>query len=265
MTGARLESKVAIVSGGANGIGRATALLFAREGGRVVVADRDEGAAKETASAARQEGGEAVAVVTDVSNEGSVAQLVTETLEQYGRIDVLVNSVGIALGGTVADTEPERWNRVLDVNLASVYRMCRAALPHMIEAGGGSIVNVASLQGLYGYPHWAAYAASKAGMIGLTRQMAVDYADLGVRCNAVSPGPIETRLGENTRKLETRFTPDPKPDDQPRPHTSPATRLRMAGRPEDVAYAILFLASDEARHITGQNLIVDGGSSACLV
>jgi meso-butanediol dehydrogenase / (S,S)-butanediol dehydrogenase / diacetyl reductase len=261
----RLAEKVAIVVGGAHGIGRATALLFAREGASVVVADRDEAAANQTASEIRLAGQEALPLAVDVSDEDGVAALVEATLRQYGRVDVLVNSAGIALGGTIVATDASRWQRVIDVNLAGVYRTCRLVIPHMEQCGGGSIVNVASLQGLYGYPHWAAYAASKAGIIGLTRQVAVDYVDAGIRCNAVSPGAIDTELGENTRNLEPGFAPDPRPDPNSRPHTSSTTRLRSAGRPEDVAYAILFLACDEARHITGQNLIVDGGASACLV
>jgi NAD(P)-dependent dehydrogenase (short-subunit alcohol dehydrogenase family) len=262
---ARLEGKVAIVTGGANGIGRAATLLFAREGAKVVIADRDENAGEETRAVITQQGGEATFVRTDVSSAASVEALVETAQARYGRIDVLVNSAGVALGGTVTDTEPERWERVLDVNLASVYRTCKAVIPRMTQAGGGSIVNVASLQGLFGYPHWAAYAASKAGMIGLTRQIAVDYADQGIRCNAVSPGPIETQLGENTRALEAGFSSDPNPQQNPAPHTRPSSRLRSAGRPEDVAYAILFLACEESRHINGQNIVVDGGASACLV
>jgi NAD(P)-dependent dehydrogenase (short-subunit alcohol dehydrogenase family) len=260
----RLEQKVAIVTGGANGIGRATAVLFAREGASVVVADRDAAAGAACVREIGTAGGTAHFVETDVSSDASVSALVAATVERFGGVDVLVNCAGVDVLASVVDTEPERWHRVLDVNLASVYRTCRAAIPHMIRHGGGAIVNVASLQGMFGWPHYAAYAASKAGIIGLTRQVAVDYADANIRSNAISPGGIATALGENSARLEPALAADPAPlaaaqDDAP---AAPPSRLRWPGRPEDVAYAALYLASDEAAHISAHNLVVDGGASA---
>jgi NAD(P)-dependent dehydrogenase (short-subunit alcohol dehydrogenase family) len=264
----RLRDKVAIVTGGANGIGRATALLFAREGAKVVIADRDRAAGETCASAIAAEGGEAIFVQVDVSSDTDVETLIRKTVERYGTLHVLVNSAGIAIQGAVVDTEPARWQRTLDVDLAGIYRTCRFAIPHMVRQGGGSIVNVASLQGMYGWPRYAAYAASKAGILGLTRQIAVEYAEQGIRANAISPGAIETRLGENSARLEPAFAGDPGASSSPAEvgsSSSPPTqrpRLRGPGRPEDVAFAALFLACDEAGHISGHNLVVDGGASA---
>ena len=204
----RLRDKVAVITGAANGIGRATALLFASEGARVALADRDadgESCAREI----RERAGEALFVSTDMSSDSQVEQLFERTLSQYDGIDVLVNCAGIDIMGTVVDTEPDRWHRVTDVNLASVYRTCRHAIPSMVQRGGGAIVNIASLNAMYGYPHYAAYAASKAGIIGLTRQIAVDYADDNVRSNAISPGEIETRLTDNSKRLEPAYADDP--------------------------------------------------------
>ncbi|MBI3943521.1 MAG: SDR family oxidoreductase [Chloroflexi bacterium] len=262
----RLENKVAIITGGANGIGRAAAILMGREGARVVVADRDATAGEACAGAIREAGGQAIFVKTDVSSDADVQHLVAETVQQFGGVDILVNCAGVDITGTVTSTEPERWNRLMDVNLTSIYRTCREAIPHMIQRQGGAIVNVASLQGMYGYPNYAAYAASKAAIIGLTRQVAVDYAPFNIRSNAISPGSITTDLGANSDRLEPQYAYDPgvtsRPAAQPAPSTPPAagkrSRLRGSGRPEDVGYAILFLASDEAAHISGHNLVVAG-------
>jgi NAD(P)-dependent dehydrogenase (short-subunit alcohol dehydrogenase family) len=261
----RLANKTAIITGGANGIGRAAAALFAREGARVAVADRDAAAGEETVAAIRAAGDEAFFHATDVSQDADMEALVRAAVERYSGLHILVNAAGIDIQGTVVDTEPERWQRVLDVNLASVYRACRFAIPAMIQAGGGSIVNIASVQGMFGWPHYAAYAASKAGIIGLTRQIAVDYAGQRIRSNAVSPGAIDTQLTVNSARLEPALAQDPSATPAGSAGAAvpaPPSPLLRAGRPEDVAHAILFLASDEAGHINGQNLVVDGGASA---
>src|SRR5262249_39941488 len=241
----RLRDKVAIIPGGANGIGRGAAVLFAREGARVVVADRDAAAGEATIAAIHAGGGEACFVATDVSRDADVAALIAKTLQQYGGIDLLVNCAGIDIQGSVVDTQPERCQRDLDVNLASISRTCRHAIPSMIQAGGGAIVNIASLQGMFGWPHYAAYAASKAGIIGLTRQIAVEYAEQNIRCNCISPGAIDTQLLENSIRLEPGLAGDPSasaaaPASAPASGpTAPQHHLLRAGRPEDVAYAAL--------------------------
>jgi NAD(P)-dependent dehydrogenase (short-subunit alcohol dehydrogenase family) len=256
----RMQGKVAIVTGGSHGIGRATCERFAVEGAAVLVADRDAQAGEACAAGIRSSGGTAWFMAADVSRDDDVAGLVAAALDHAGGLDVLVNNAGVAIAGSVVDTEPARWQRVLDVNLASVYRTCHAAIPHLIARGGGAIVNVASLQGLYGWPGWAAYAASKAGIIGLTRQIAVEYAGQGIRANAVSPGGITTDLGTNTARWEPAFAPAATRQNAARPKQEHS--LRGPGRPVDVACAVLFLASDEAAHISGQNLVVDGITSS---
>jgi NAD(P)-dependent dehydrogenase (short-subunit alcohol dehydrogenase family) len=277
----RLRGKVAIITGGANGIGRATALLFAREGAQVVVSDRDATAGEACAAAIRDQGSVAIFVAADATDDGQVAALVSAASKQFGGVDLLVNCAGIDVRGTVVDTDPARWQRVLDVNLASIHRSCRHAIPEMIRRGGGAIVNIASLQGMYGWPHYAAYAASKAGIIGLTRQIAVDYAAHNIRCNVISPGAVETALHDNTERLEPHLSGDPgvpatAGQEDPVTHSTaalaggpsrnawsgPIGRLGGPGRPEDIANAALFLVSDESTHISGHNLVVDGGASA---
>jgi NAD(P)-dependent dehydrogenase (short-subunit alcohol dehydrogenase family) len=260
----RLQDKAAIVTGGANGIGRATAVTFAREGARVVIADRDVSQGKSCVRRIVSSGASAIYVETDVSLDRDISRLVDLSVDEFGGIDILVNSAGVDLRGTVVETEPEKWKRILDVNLASIYRTCRFVIPHMIERHGGSIVNVASIQGMYGWPRYAAYAASKAGIIGLTRQIAVDYAGHNIRSNAVSPGGIATRLAENTSRLEPDFPEDrraSRTSNEPGAKTGDRPLLDL-GKPEDVAYAVLFLASDEASHISGHNLVVDGIATA---
>jgi NAD(P)-dependent dehydrogenase (short-subunit alcohol dehydrogenase family) len=269
----RLKDKVAVVTGAGNGIGRATALLFAEEGCSLVLADRDEVAGEAVAAFARSRGSRALFVPCDVSSEESVAALVAAAAAEFGgQLNILVNCAGVNIIARVTDTELERWDRAQHVNLRSVFLTCRACLPHMIECGpGASIVNVSSVQGTRGVPSFPAYAASKAGMQGLSRQMAVDYAQYGVRINCVSPGGIATGLNANSQALEPGLPPKLKPGSGdlaqleresgtvvPLEH-DPTPRLFVQGLPIDCAYSILFLASEESAHTTGQNIMVDGG------
>ncbi len=248
----RLEGKVAIVTGSAMGIGRATAAVLAREDAKVVLADVDEERGKETLALIEEDGGEALFVKTDVSKPEDVKAAVDAAVDGYGRLDVLHNNVGIALGASVVDTTEDLWNRVLDVNLGGVYRGCKYAIPHMMSNGGGSIVNSASVQGLRGFKGWAAYAASKGGIIALTQQVALEYAPHGIRVNCIAPGTILTPMNEKV--FEETDDPEALRETWNRMH--PVGRF---GQPEEVAEAVLFLAADSSSFITGQCLVVDGG------
>lgn len=245
----RLAGKTALVTGAGAGIGRETALLFAREGARVVVAERDAAAGEATAAAIRDGGGEAVAVPTDVTEQAEVQAAVDAALHRFGRLDILYNNVG---GSTLQDgpvtTAPleEFWNRIR-TDLFGTWLGCRCAIPAMIEGGGGSVVNASSMCALMGTPGKDAYTAAKGGVAALTRSMAVEFAPHRVRVNAVAPAAT---LTERVKGLLTRDGV-----------TADIARDYLLGfvEPSDVALAVLYLASDEARVITGQVLPVDSG------
>jgi meso-butanediol dehydrogenase/(S,S)-butanediol dehydrogenase/diacetyl reductase len=247
----RFEGTVALVTGGGSGIGRATCERLAAEGARVWVADRDQPAAERVAKTLP--GG--IARQTDVSDAEQVEQLVGEVVGTEERLDVLVNNAGITLGAAVWETAPERWARVLAVNLTGVFNGCRAALPHMIGRRRGAIVSTASDAGLVGWPGQAAYCASKAGIVGLTRSVAMDAAPYGVRVNCVCPAFTDTPLVE----AWVREQPDPV---AARAEVAAAQPVGRMGEPGEIAAAIAFLASEEASFITGVALPVDGGVTA---
>jgi meso-butanediol dehydrogenase/(S,S)-butanediol dehydrogenase/diacetyl reductase len=247
----RLEAKVAIITGGGSGIGRATAELFAQEGAKIVVADYNAEMGQETVEAIKAAGGEATFVAVDVSDSAQVQQMVRVALEIYDGIDILFNNAGVLLDGTVLDTDEEAWNRLMSINLTGVYLCSRAVLPHMIRRGGGAIVNVSSSTGAQDVAgNIAAYVTSKGGVTLLTKAMAVDHARDNVRVNAIAPGPTDTPMLRNAMTPEglEQFAA-----------TFPMKRL---GRPEELAAAALFLASDEASFVTGAVLPVDGGQTS---
>lgn len=247
----RFENKIALVTGAGGDIGRAIALRLAAEGAHVVVANLSQANADETVSQIRAAGGQAVCVLGDVSQPADAERMVAAAVSEFGGLDVLVNNAGISPMGSVTETSFELWERTLRIDLTGVFLGCKYAIPAIIARGGGSIVNVAGTLGLYAMPNKSAYCAAKAGVVNLTRQMAIDYSPHGIRVNVICPGYIETRLNsgiaEDVKALFLAKLP-----------------LPFAGIPTDVADAVLFLASSEARYITGAILTVDGGQSTGL-
>ena len=257
MSNGRLPSKVALITGGASGIGRACAELFSAEGARVVVADRNAEGAEAVAASINSVGGQAIATELEVTDSESCVAAVELTLEEFGAVDALVNSAGVGARTRGEDLSyEERWNKVIDINLKGSVLMARSVIGHMKQQGSGSVVNIASIRGLIGYPEFITdgfnpYPHSKGGVINFTRDMANGVAKSGVRVNAVCPGFTRTDMTRGTRE---------NPDAYQR-----IVALHPLGRfadPEEIANAALFLASDEASLITGAHLVIDGGFTA---
>jgi NAD(P)-dependent dehydrogenase (short-subunit alcohol dehydrogenase family) len=247
----RLPSQVALVTGAASGIARAVAIRFAREGAAVMVADASERGGVETVEQIRASGGKALFAQLDVSQPGQVSQVVQRTIGEYGDLHILFNGAGILTYGTALETSEEAWNRMMAVNLTGTFLCSKAALAHMVAKRRGVIINVASTTGSHdACAHAAAYVTSKGGVTLLTRSMAIDYAKEGVRVNAICPGPTDTPMLRNALTSEEldAFA-----------KTFPMNRL---GRPEEIAGAALFLASEDASFVTGALLYVDGGQTA---
>jgi len=244
----RLEGKVAIITGAARGIGKATAILFAREGAKTVIVDvlRDEGEETTEYINLGIPGGTALFIQADVSEADDVKNMVETVIKKLGKIDILVNNAAIQPVGTILETDVNTWDRVMKVNLRSAFLCCKYVVPHMIKNKSGSIVNVASVLGLRGGDKIIAYATSKAGLIGFTKSLAEDLMPYNIRVNAVAPRAIDTQMfrayrsEEELKKKVGRYL------------------FGRLGRPEEVANAILFLASDEASYITGEVLVIGG-------
>jgi NAD(P)-dependent dehydrogenase (short-subunit alcohol dehydrogenase family) len=250
----RLDGKVVVITGAGGGIGREAAVLFSDEGAAVCVADVSAEAGEEAAAACRDGFFQQV----DVTDPASVAAMYEATAERYGGIDVLYNNAGImpAEDASILDTEPEAWDRVLDVNAKGVYLCCRHGIPHLVARGGGSVINVASFVALVGAAtSQIAYTASKGAVLSLTRELAVEFARRGVRVNALCPGPVETPL------LMRLFEEDPAAYERRRVHL-PMGRLAT---PREIALGALFLASDDSSYVTGATFLVDGGLAAAYV
>ena len=250
----RLANKVAIITGAGSGIGKATALLFAAEGACVVAGVHHVPDIAPLQGEAGGLPGTLVGVQADVACEEDIVGLIRTAVGRFGGVDILFNNAGIEVAGTVTDVSDEDWQCVIDVNLKSIFLACRHVVPEMLKRGGGAIVNNASINGIRGNNRLAAYCASKGGAVAITRAMAMDYAVSNIRVNCVCPATIDTRLS----RRHVASAPDPEERRRQLIAKHPMGRI---GTPEEVAYAVLFLASDEASFITGVALPIDGGRS----
>jgi NAD(P)-dependent dehydrogenase (short-subunit alcohol dehydrogenase family) len=251
----RIAEKVCIVTGAGSGIGRASALRLAEEGGRVLCTDVNADSVEETAELARSAGGVAVARVVDVSDSRAVDDMVTDAVARWGRLDVLVNNAGVNIPGVLHEVTDEVIDRTLAVNVKGQIYGCRAAIPHMLAGGGGSIINMSSVNGIVSEPFLAVYSASKGASVMLTKGVALDYAKQGIRCNVICPGWVDTPINyahaemlgglEHVYATIDSFQPIGRP-----------------GLPREIANVVLFLASDEASFMTGSVLAVDGGMTS---
>jgi NAD(P)-dependent dehydrogenase (short-subunit alcohol dehydrogenase family) len=250
----RLQDRVAIITGAGQGIGAATALRFCEEGAAVVIAELNEGTGEATAAKLREQGYKAIAVQTDVADEGSVSSMVERAVEQLGPPDILVNNAGIAVFNEPLQLTNEEWRRCFAVDLDGVWYCTRAVLPYLLEKGKGSIVNIASVHSFQIIPHCFPYPVAKHGVIGLTRALAIEYAERNIRVNAICPSYIATQVSVDY------FNTFPDPEVE-RKRVEDLHPLKKIGQPDEVAWAVVFLASDEAGFITGASLMVDGGLS----
>jgi NAD(P)-dependent dehydrogenase (short-subunit alcohol dehydrogenase family) len=248
-----VAGKVALITGGGSGIGRASALTFAREGAKVVVADVAVEGGEETVQLIQQRGGEAIFVKTDVSRAAEVEALVARAVQTYGRLDCAHNNAGIeGAAATTVDYAEDAWERVIAINLKGVWLCMKYEIPHLLKQGGGAIVNTASTAGLVGYRGGSAYVASKHGVVGLTKTAALEYAKAGVRVNAVCPGAIDTPMmgrltGHRPQRAERMAAAEP---------------VGRMGQPKEIAEAVVWLCSEAASFVTGHAMAVDGGLTA---
>lgn len=247
----RLAGRIAIVTGAGQGIGAAIARRFAAEGASLAIAERDEARGETVAAELRRAGARAIAIATDVADPRSVAVMVAETVALLGPPDILVNNAGIAVFGDPLAITDADWQRCMSVDLDGAWHCCRAVLPHMLHKGGGAIINIASNHSFQIIRNTFPYPVAKHGLLGLTRSLALEYAEHGVIVNAISPGYIDTPLNQQL------FDADPDPDARAKVEArQPVKRL---GRPEEIAAIAALLASDEARFIVGANIVADGG------
>ncbi|MBN1315198.1 MAG: SDR family oxidoreductase [Anaerolineales bacterium] len=247
----KLLNKVAIITGAGSGIARASALLFSKEGAAIVVADQNNKAGLETKEMIEKEGGKAIFIRTDVSDASQVEQMVQSAIDAFGKIDVLFNCAAVHNMGSVHEVKDEDWDFLMDVNLKGTYLCCKQVVPHMLKAGSGSIINVASVAGGCGaLPRQTAYCVSKAGVAMMTKVMALDYAGKGIKVNCIAPGPTDTPMmspvGRRPGFVQSVI------DDIP---------LGRLGKPQELAQVALFLASDDSSFVHGHVLVTDGGQT----
>jgi NAD(P)-dependent dehydrogenase (short-subunit alcohol dehydrogenase family) len=251
----RVKGKVAIVTGGGGGMGRAEAMLLAKEGAKIVVTDLDEAAVKKVAGEINSQGGKAVSLKHDVASEADWSLVLQKTLEEFGKLDVLVNNAGVILYKKIEDISLSEWRWLMSVNLDGVFLGTKFAIEAMRKSGGGSIVNIASVAGLIGNPDASAYHASKGGVRSFSKAAAIECSkagyDYNIRVNSIYPGVINTRMADDLRKDEAKYK------------TAVSWHpIGHFGEPEDVAYGVLYLASDESKFLTGSELVIDGGWTA---
>jgi 3(or 17)beta-hydroxysteroid dehydrogenase len=251
----RVQDKVAIVTGGAGGLGRAEALLLAKEGAKVVITDLDQAAIETVAADIVGLGGKALATKHDVTSESEWGSVIERTLKEFGRLDVLVNNAGVIIYKTIEDTSLAEWQWLMRVNLDGVFLGTKVAIAAMRRTGGGSIINIASVAGLIGNPDASAYHASKGGVRSFSRAAAIECSKAGygynIRVNSIYPGVIETKMADDLKLDESKY------------RTALSWHaMGHFGEPQDVAYGVLYLASDESKFLTGSELVIDGGWTA---
>jgi meso-butanediol dehydrogenase/(S,S)-butanediol dehydrogenase/diacetyl reductase len=255
MATGKLAGKSALVTGAGSGIGEAMALLFGQHGARVAVADFDAAGGERTADQIRAAGRDAFFVQADVSRSAHVQRAVDTVVERFGRLDLLCNNAGIGVAAVCHETSEEDWDRTMAVDLKGVFLGCKYAIPHMLRQGGGVICNTSSVAGQVGVLNRAAYCAAKAGVLGLTKSIAIDYAERGIRCNALLPGTVDSPwIGKIVAQQA-----DPEGQRRLMAARQPIGRM---GRPEEIALAALYLCSDESAYVTGTGLVIDGGLTA---
>ena len=262
----RLEGKVAIVTGAASGYGKGSAEMFAREGAKVAVADINGAEAKKVVGTINAAGGEAIAVQADISKADDAKRMVEETVAKFGKLNVLFNNAGVEHMGLVHEVTEEDWDRIMNVNLKGTWLCSKYAIPHLVEAGGGSMVHTASLSALKGRTGNACYGASKAGVLMMSQIMAVELAPQKVRSNCICPVVANTPMGERfiqtAMKLYGMDAGGEFDFEGAKQMIATTIPMQMLSEPDDVAYAALYLASDESRLVTGTYITVDGGSRA---
>jgi NAD(P)-dependent dehydrogenase (short-subunit alcohol dehydrogenase family) len=254
----RLQGKVAIITGANSGIGRATARLFAREGAKVVCCDLQEEITPRIDKLIEQDGGQAVFLQADVTRQENCDRMISTALEKYGDIDILYNNAGAGIRKLIHEHTDEEWNFVIDLNLNALFRGVRAVIPHFLKKKSGNIVNTASSFGILASELYPGYCATKAAIVNLTRQMALDYGPSGIRVNCVCPGAIET---PRFRGYPPRPTLPLATEEQHRRMAESNRAMLRMGRPEEIAYGVLFLVSEEASFVTGHALVIDGGQT----
>lgn len=253
----RLEGKVAAITGAGSGIGHATALLFALEGAKVIAVDVDDKSGMKTALEIKQTEGEGTFIHADVSKESDMEGVLEHALSKYGRLDIMYNNAGIIVVKKVVDSTENEWDKLMDVNLKGVFLGSKCAAKHMITRKNGSIINTASIYGLVGASHYAPYCATKAGVIGFTRALALELAPYNVRVNCICPGVITTAMFEGELEVWRKIQPG-----DVRKVFEAQHPIGRFGEPKDIANAALYLASDESAFVTGSSIVVDGGYTA---